>query len=440
MRVERTAGTGGRTVTRVELREMIASGENSGVDFERDGIDGRSLAAHLVAFANSYGGRVLLGVDQQGNVRGLTRSDRSPQARTSNGAPHVYGHVEEWVRQACRDRIRPVLVPRFDVVPDAAPGRDVLVIGIEPSWGVHHVRHNQHRTFYVRVGSASREASREQVEMLFRRQAALRLERRPVSGTSFRDLDRRRVEDYFERVREQEPPAAASQAAGWTQLLVNTWFLDEDDPHPATLAGLLLFGADPGRYLPHARMDAVAFVEPRKGGKARERRSLRGPLVPLVGAGGALLEPGLVEQAMEFVRRNVETVRLQDGVRREQRWDFSPDAVREAIVNAVVHRDYSLSGTDIELGIYSDRLEVVSPGRLANGMTPENMRAGCRRARNQLLKDVMRDYGYLERMGMGVPRKIVRGMREHNGTEPDLVEDGERFTVRLWKEARANRP
>ena len=61
------------------------------------------------------------------------------------------------------------------------------------------------------------------------------------------------------------------------------------------------------------------------------------------------------------------------------------------------------------------------------------MRAGCRSARNELLKDVMRDYGYLEHMGMGVPRKIVRGMMEHNGTDPDLEEEDERFTVRLRK-------
>ena len=145
-----------------------------------------------------------------------------------------------------------------------------------------------------------------------------------------------------------------------------------------------------------------------------------------------------MDQAVEFVRRNIETVRLQDGVRREGRWDYPPEAVREVVVNAVVHRDYLLSGTDIELSVYSDRLEVVSPGRLPNGITPARMRAGCRSARNELLKDVMRDYGYLEHMGMGVSRKIVRGMREHNGTEPDLVEGGERFTVRLWKEARAN--
>ncbi|MBI5243335.1 MAG: hypothetical protein HY922_06545, partial [Elusimicrobia bacterium] len=103
------------------------------------------------------------------------------------------------------------------------------------------------------------------------------------------------------------------------------------------------------------------------------------------------------------------------------------------IVNALVHRDYLLSSTDIELSVYEDRIEVVSPGRLPNEITPERMRVGCRAARNQTLKDVMRDYGYLEHMGMGIPRKIIKGMRDHNGTEPDLVEESERFIVRLWK-------
>ena len=126
---------------------------------------------------------------------------------------------------------------------------------------------------------------------------------------------------------------------------------------------------------------------------------------------------------------------LEDGVRRQPRWDYPEEAVREAVVNAIVHRDYLLSGTDIEIGIYSDRLDVVSPGRLANGITPARMRSGCRSARNELLKDVMRDYGYVEHMGMGIPRKIMRGMREHNGTDPELLEEDERFTLRLWKSA-----
>jgi ATP-dependent DNA helicase RecG len=71
---------------------------------------------------------------------------------------------------------------------------------------------------------------------------------------------------------------------------------------------------------------------------------------------------------------------------------YPPEVLREAVVNALIHRDYLLSSTDIELAIYSDRLEIISPGRLPNGITPERMRTGCRAARNQLLKDVMRDY------------------------------------------------
>ena len=127
------------------------------------------------------------------------------------------------------------------------------------------------------------------------------------------------------------------------------------------------------------------------------------------------------------------TAVLSHGTSRVEQADYPEEVIREALINAAVHRDYLLSATDIELSIYEDRLEIISPGKLPNGITPDRMRAGCRAARNQLLKDVMRDYGYLEHMGMGIPRKIIKGMQEHNGTEPDLIEDSERFTLRLWK-------
>jgi len=122
-----------------------------------------------------------------------------------------------------------------------------------------------------------------------------------------------------------------------------------------------------------------------------------------------LIENGLVEQAVDFVRRNTGvSATLNDGVRREEHWTYPEEALREGIVNALVHHDYLLSGTDIELSIYEDRLEIVSPGRLPNGITPSRMIIGCRAARNQLLKNVMRDYHYLEHMGMGIPRKIIK--------------------------------
>ena len=85
------------------------------------------------------------------------------------------------------------------------------------------------------------------------------------------------------------------------------------------------------------------------------------------------------------------------------------------------------------LAIHSDRMEIVSPGRLPNTVTVEAMKAGVRYARNQTLVNVMRDYGYVEALGMGVSRKIIPGMRAHNGTEPELVQEAHRFTVRLWR-------
>ena len=252
---------------------------------------------------------------------------------------------------------------------------------------------------------------------------------RPVSGTSIADLDRRRLRDYFGRVRQQNVPED-DDVEGWQTLLVNTEIMVEGG---VSLSGMLLFGNTPNRFLPQAGIDAVAFPGTEKDYAAKERQTLRGPMTPLMGTNGQILETGLVEQAWEFVRRNISvTATLEDGVRRVERFTYPVEAVRETVVNALIHRDYLLANTDIELAIYADRMEVISPGKLPNGITPERMRTGTRAARNQLLKDVMRDYGYLEHMGMGVPRKIVRGMQEHNQTDSDLVEDGERFIVRLF--------
>ena len=452
-------------MNKTELRESISNGENSGVEFKRDTEDNRALAKELVAFANLQGGRVLLGVDKDRSVHGLTRFD---PGTGDDDKPRTYDRLEEWVMQACRDKIRPEIIPFFEIIRDVEPGKDVAVVEVDRGWSAHHVWHDQHRTYYIRIGTLSREASPEELERLFQQRGSFRVEIRPVSGSSLDDLDSRRLSEYFGRIRSQSIPDdkpsgewrerietgarredeshwreiydlrlgqwKGERRAEWESLLVNTELLDGGERHPATVAGLLLFGRNTKRYLPQSGIDAVSYDGPEKDYAARERTSLRGPMVVARASDGTVVESGLVEQAVEFVRRNTRVrSRLVDGARREDRWDYPEEAVREAVVNALVHRDYLLSGTDIELTVYSDRLEIISPGRLPNGITPERMRVGCRSARNQLLKDTMRDYGYLEHMGMGVPRKILRSIRESNGTEPDLIEDGERFIVRLWK-------
>jgi len=404
-------------MTKTELLEIIYNGENSGVEFKRDTIEKHKLVKEFVAFANLAGGRVLLGVDDDGSIVGITKED-----------------LEEQVMNICRDKIRPELIPYFEIIRDVEPGKHVAVIQVDRGWTVHSRWHDKHRTYYIRVGSESREASSEELERLFQQRGAFRLEVRGVSGSSREDLDTRRLKDYFRRIRSQETPENENQN-GWEELLVNTEFMiAEEEKRSATVGGLLLFCSNPNQFLPQAGIDAVAYPGIEKDYAAKERTSLRGPLTALFGKEG-LVENGLVEQAIAFVKRNTKVeANLTGGAIRDEHWQYPEEAIREAIVNALVHRDYLLSGTTIELSIYEDRLEIVSPGRLPNGITPQRMITGCRSARNQLLKDVMRDYGYLEHMGMGIPRKIVKEMKRHNGTVPDLIEDNEQFFVILWNQ------
>lgn len=402
-------------MTKTELLELIRNGENSGVEFKLDSIDSRALAKELVAFANLRGGRVVFGVDDDGSIRGVIRDK-----------------LEEWVMTTCRAKIRPEAIPYYERIRDIEQGKDVVIVQVDPGWKVQHVWHNNHRSYYIRVGSQSREASETELERLFQQRGSFRLEVRGVSGASADVFDFRRLIDYFRRIRSQETPDINNKNA-WRNLLLNTEFLTgKGDTTSPTIAGLLLFGTNPNRFLPQAGIDAVAYTGKEKDYAAQERLAIRGPMTALF-ENKSLGENGLVEQAVEFTRRNTHvSAGLADGVRREERWLYPEEAIREVIVNALVHRDYLLSGTTVELSIYEDRLEVTSPGRLPNGITPQHMLMGCRSSRNQLLKDVMRDYGYLEHMGMGVPRKIVKEMKEHTGTSPDLIEDGELFTVKLW--------
>ena len=401
--------------TRTELLEIIENGENSGIEFKRDVLQNHDLAKELVAFSNFEGGMVLLGVDDDGSVIGLTR-DR----------------IEEWVMTTCRDKIRPGIIPFFEVIRDVEPGKDVVVVRVPRGVDVQSQWHNHRNFYYIRVGTQSREPTPAELSRLFQQRGTFRADLRPISGATVTDLDRRRLKDYFGRIREQDIPDDDDEAA-WQTLLINTEIMVEGG---VTLSGMLLFGKTPNRFLPQAGIDAAAFPGAEKDYAARERASLRGPMTPLLNQDGKLVDASLVEQALDFVKRNTGvTAVLEDGARRVEKPTYPPEVIREAVVNALIHRDYLLSNTNIELAIYQDRLEIVSPGKLPNGITPERMRAGTRAARNELLKEVMRDYRYLEYMGMGIPRKIIRGMREHNETEPDLIEDGERFIVRLFIKA-----
>lgn len=407
-------------MNRTDLEELIRNGENSVVEFKRDDVQNHDLAKELVALLNLDGGTVLLGVEDDGRISGTTRE-----------------HLDEWVAELCRVKINPPVVPILTRVREAEPGRDVLAIRVTIGPDKPYARlHNGRSTYFIRVGSTSREASREEMQRMFQASGRLHYGLIPVSGAGFDALDLRRLRDYFTRMLHGSAPAD-EDLNEWTALLRNVELMTESaGQEVATIDGLLLFGRSTHRYLPQSGIRALCYPGTEPDYATRADEDLRGAMVPLGAADGTLVESGLVEQAWDFVRRNTTPTAHLEGGRRIDRWDYPENVVREAIVNALVHRDYSITGTDIMLAIYSDRLEIASPGRLPNTVTVEGMKSGIRYARNQTLVNVMRDYGYVDARGMGVRNKIIPGMREHNGTEPDLVAEESRFAVRLWKAPR----
>ncbi|MCY4014262.1 MAG: putative DNA binding domain-containing protein [Gammaproteobacteria bacterium] len=406
---------------KAELLEIIAASENSRVEFKRDDVHADQLAREMSALLNFEGGLILLGVEDDGGISGLTRSQAD---------------AEEWVMNIARNNLQPSTTPAWSTG-TMSDGKVVGVLELQPDspGKPYKAKRGNAWVTYTRVGTQSREATREEEARLYQAARIIRYETRAIADLGLESLDRDRAQGYFRYVLRRDAPSA-QDVDGWRRLLLNSDLLVETrDGDRLTAAGLLLFGENPNRRLPQAGVTAWAFPDTEKDYNTIDEEVIRGPLAPLVNKRRTVVDQGVVDRTVDFVKRNMGSIAWLEGSRRRRKRSYPIEAVREAVVNAIVHRDYAREATDVEVSLYSDRLEVISPGRLPNGVTVDKMKEGVVRvARNELLKEVLRDYRYVEHQGMGVRRRIIGAMRQHNGTEPDLEEHDDRFVVRLWKQ------
>jgi len=393
---------------RAELLEIIANGENSGVEFKRDDIRPEQLAKEIVALANLRGGMVLLGVEDDGVISGIQRDD-----------------LETWVMDTVFGRhVHPLLLPFYEVL-TLEDGKRVAVISITAGTSKPYVlRHNGREDIYVRLGSVSRLATREQQARLFESGGMLHSEMLPVSGAGFEALDRERLQDYLLTLAGDRELPATDDA--WLRRMIGLGFMTETGVAApvCTIAGLVLFGRTPRRFLRQTGIRWMAFDGIGKDYQALDDTILDGPLVGRFAVQGAtreLIERGLIEALMDTIRPfiSLEDESLAEGLRRRRRWHYPPEALREAVTNALAHRDWTRA-LEAEIVSYADRLEVISPGALQNSMTIEKMLAGQRSPRNPIIVEVLRDYGYVDARGMGVRNKIVPLMLKDNGVRPDF--------------------
>ena len=397
---------------KTELIEIIANGENSGIEFKRDDIRPEQLAKEIVALANLQGGRILLGVEDNGNISGLHSQN-----------------VQEWVLNVFRDKVFPQLIPFYEEL--VIDNRRIAIITLASGLSKPYMlKHNNREDVYIRMGDRSELASREQQLRLFESGGLLHVEVLPVTGTTFKHLDKQRLDYYLsEIINDPEIPMSDDE---WEKRLLGLGLMVVDglDNNVCSIAGLVCFANNPRRYLRQSGLRVMAFSGDDKEYKALLDVVLDAPLVGrwIVNPEGqkVLDQEGVIEKLSTAIKPFIseESGDIDNNMRRERLWHYPWDALRETVINALAHRDWTIA-VDIELSIYSDRLEVISPGKLQNSMTIEKMIAGQRSPRNPLIMDILRDYAYVDARGMGVRTKIIPLMKKFNESEPvfELTED-----------------
>jgi ATP-dependent DNA helicase RecG len=404
-----------------ELLEIIANGENSGVEFKRDDVQPQKVAKELVAMANLKGGRLLLGVEDDGTVSGIQRDN-----------------TEEWVMDTIFGHyVHPQILPYYEEV-KLDDDKTVAIISIDEGTTKPYVLRNKGKEeIYIRVGTISKIATREQQARLYQSGGMLHAEALPVSGSKFESLDIRRMEDYLERIVRESP--LPDDKSKWISILTNLGFMVDTNrgESACTITGAVLFGKSPRRFIRQAGIRWMAFEGTDKSYTALDDQILDGPMVELwennESGERQKVEDGLIERFLDRITPFISREDIEEnGIKRERSWNYPVPAIREAIINALAHRDWTRS-EEVEVCSYSDRMEIISAGSLQNSMTVEKMINGQRSARNHLIVNVLRDYGYVEARGMGVRNKIIPMMKQHNNKEPEFEATDDYLKIILWK-------
>ena len=373
-----------------EIRSALAAGSGPQVALLGGKVSPRNLAETLAALANAHGGLVILGAGAAGAVAGLAEPEQArSMAMTATLAP-----------------VPPLIVPLPELV--ELDGRVVCVVEVPP--GLPHV-YSIKGQYLVRTGARNRHLLPDELRRLILERGDAGFEAQVLPEASRRDLDDDKIIAYVEQLGglAAENPTALLLGRG---CLVDT----PDGPRP-TVAGIILFGIEPQRWLRSAEIVCVRYP----GNMMSDdfvREDIRGVL------------PDQVRRAEAFVASNMRRGMRIRGLAREDTPEYPISVVREAIVNAVSHRDYSVRGDSIRVLMFNDRLEVYSPGRLPGHVTLDNLLTE-RYSRNEAIVQVLSELGFIERLGYGIDRMIA--VCENEGlARPRFIETAAGFKVTIY--------
>ena len=374
---------------RLDLGGRISDIEGKTLELKRDLSSPDGPLRTLVAFANSAGGRLVVGVADDGTVVGVD----DPLAE------------EERIANLIDDRISPQLVPAIDLV--TLRGKTVLIVDVPLSTRRPHyiTRQGPEAGVYVRLGSTTRQADSALVAELERNARGIAFEDLREPRAALEDLDL----EVLSKLRGRNTSVA--------DLLARGLAVKQRDQIVPTNAGILAACPDPTRFLPSAWVQCGRLRGPH-GTDIFDQTEIHGPM------------PLAVDHAVEFLLKHAYKTAVFGQVRRRDIYSIPIEPIREVIVNALAHASYAERSTPIRIGFYDDRIQVDSPGLLLPGMTIDTMRR-VSRLRNPALARIFREAGIMEQWGTGVQR-VFEQVAEAGLPEPVIEEVQDRVRVTIY--------
>jgi ATP-dependent DNA helicase RecG len=356
--------------------------EGQDLEFKRAVKNLKGIGKTACAFANAFGGRIVVGVDDAGKVVGVPDDEIDVLQQRLEGA----------VRQ-----VSPV--PFHQITVEEMEGRMTVIVTVSQAGQGTFCTHDG--IVYHRTGSINTKLEGATLQSYLMDRYILSFdESRSQSGVD--DIDPAKVEAFLQK----RSPSLKFDAARLDDYLLSLNLAESNGRTSIKNAALLFFARDPERNVPQSELKLARF----KGRDAVD-------IIDSRFVGGTVLD--LMKEAEDFIKRNTRTALRIEGIEREEVQEYPLPVTREALVNALTHRDY-FSRDAVQINIFDDRMEIVSPGSLPPGLTVELL-GTISKQRNPLTYRLMRDMGLVEGLATGIPR-MRSAMRAAGLPEPVFEE------------------
>ncbi len=374
----------------MHLHPLIAQGENAAIEFKLEDVRAESLAKELVAFANTQGGVILIGVEDNGTITGVSNT----------------ALLEEKIANVCRNNV----IPPIDCSIQTVIEDHKHIIAVTVPKGKDKPYQTMQHHFLIRIGSTNRTASHQELMRLFQQSGMFHFDLTQVPNTKLESFDLSKLDRYFDSY-----GFSFSEEPNKLGLLEN---VDVCSDGQATVAGCLLFGINPQKYLHNASISFAHFKGRTIGDELFDKQLIEGTLNEQI------------DKALTVIKHNIAQPSIIAEGKREATVPAYPDKVfRELLVNAVVHRDYSITGSRIRILMFENRIEFISPGRLPNTIMIEKLKYGVSFSRNPVILKFLENMRYVDKLGRGLP--MVWQEAHRLGRDVLFEEIGEEFKVTL---------